>query len=53
MPLSWRHYVYGMRHLERAAARDMLRAHHATAAVQYKEEDRKSFVREHQRIADY
>ena len=29
-PLSWRHYVYGMAHLGRAAARETLRA--ATAA---------------------
>ncbi len=52
MPLSWRHYVYGMRHLTRAAARETLRTHHAVAAAQFKASDRDKFIREQREIAD-
>jgi hypothetical protein len=53
MPLSWRHYVHGMRHLSRAAAREILRTHHAVAAANAVEQDRKRFVHDQQRVADY
>jgi hypothetical protein len=44
-PLSWRHYVYGMAHLNRDRARESLRIASAAGVPHMKEEDARRWFR--------
>jgi hypothetical protein len=50
LPLSYRHYVYGMAYLARATARDTLQAAIAGRAAQTSKEEFKEFRRELRRL---
>ncbi|MFW6079798.1 MAG: hypothetical protein ACODAE_09260 [Gemmatimonadota bacterium] len=52
LPLSWRHYVVGLRHLARRDARDRLRTATAVRAAQGDRDGFREFVTRLERIAD-
>lgn len=51
VPLSWRHFVYGLAHLSRALASDTLRASQAAGAGWMKPEDMREWTRDLKRAA--
>lgn len=45
-PLSWRHFVAGLRHLTQHHAREQIRTHDAVGMTNAKDADRKAWLRD-------
>jgi hypothetical protein len=53
MPLSWRHYVYGMAQVERSRSAEKLRIADAVSAHKQKQDDFRRWWREHVALSGY
>ncbi len=53
MPLSWRHYVLGLRHLDKARARLSLDMYRASAVAQSYGQERDDWIDEQENLAGF